>query len=453
MSMRHSLSAMALVGLLSGCGGGDGNGGGGGTIGGGGGTDPCSSSAQRQFVFDRMQEWYLFQDLLPAGATPNSASTPQALVDFLTAEARAQDKDRFFSGVTTISADQAFFGEGEFPGFGFGFRPEQGGMRITQVIPGSPAGDAGFERGQVILAIDGTPVTTDVAFSQALGSADVGDSRTFLIRRADGSEFEVDVEKAVVTTVPVPTQAVLEQPGTPGVAYIDFRTFITTADPVLNDLFGEYAAQGITDFIIDLRYNGGGLLSTARRLGNLLGGIAAEDEVFYELRFNPARSVNNEVERFLRELNSVNPARVVFITSRGSASASELVINSLKPHVQLALVGDRTFGKPVGQIARDLPACNLRLRPVAFDIANSDGDAEYFGGLPVGGLPVLCPAADDLDFQLGDPQETSLATALDYLSTGACPTVTAAPAMMLEAREAPRYSPHASHAEIYLGVH
>lgn len=452
MSIQAKLSTIAIAALLTACGGGDGNGGG--TIGGGGGgTNACTSSAQRQFVFDVMQDWYFFQDLLPAGATPNSASTPAALVDFLAAEARAQDKDRFFSGVTTISADQAFFGEGQFPGFGFGSRAEQGGMRMTQVIPGSPAGDAGFERGQVVLAIDGTPVTTSAGLNQALASADVGDSRLFLIRRADGSEFEAAVEKAVVTSVPVPRQLVLEQSGTPGVAYIDFRTFIRTAEPVLEDLFGDYADQGITDFVIDLRYNGGGLLSTASTLGNLLGGIAAQNQVFYELRFNAARSANNnELRRFARALNSVNPARVVFITSRGSASASELVINSLKPHVQLALVGDRTFGKPVGQSAFDLEACNLRLRPVTFDIANSDGDAEYFAGLPVDGLPVLCPAADDLDFQLGDPQEASLATALDYLSTGACPTVASAPAM-LEARAAPSYTPHASHAQVYLGVH
>ncbi len=452
MSKQNLLSVIAIAALLTACGGG-GDGDGGGSIGGGGGgTAACTSSAQRQFVFDVMQDWYFFQDLLPAGATPNSASTPEGLVDLLAAEARAQGKDRFFSGLTTISADQAFFGEGQFPGFGFGSRPEQGGMRVTQVIPGSPAANAGFERGQVVLSIDGTAVTTSAALNQAAGPPEAGVTRTFRIRRGDGGEFEVSVTKAIVTTVPVPTELVLTQPGTPGVAYIDFRTFISTADPVLNDLFGDYADQGITDFVIDLRYNGGGLLSTARTLGNLLGGIAAQNEVFYELRFNPARSVNNELRRFARALNSVNPARVVFITSGGSASASELVINSLKPHVQLALVGARTFGKPVGQSAFDLEACNLRLRPVTFDIANSDGDAEYFDGLPVGSQPVLCPAADDLDFELGDPREASLATALDYLSTGACPVTASGPAM-LESREAPGYAPNASHAQVYLGVY
>ncbi|MCC5861875.1 MAG: PDZ domain-containing protein, partial [Gammaproteobacteria bacterium] len=408
--IRHAVSLTMCVLLLSGCGGGSGGesapppiGGGGG---GGGAATGCTSLQERQFVLNEMRTKYLYNDLLPEGATASSRSTAQELLSFLVEPARVQRKrGARFSFLTTIAEDNAFIQSGAFAGFGFGSRPEGGGMRITFVVQGSPAEAAGFERGQVILSINGQPVTNSSELQQAAGPPDVGLQRTFRIRRLDGSEFEVTVAKAEVDTVPIPTHQVFAQPGTPGIAYIDFRAFIRTADTALNTLFQEFREAGITDYVIDLRYNGGGLVSTAELLGDLLGGLAAQGEVYYQIRFNPARSALNEEYRFEPLPQTVLPARIVFITSRGSASASELLLNGLEPHLEVAMVGDRTFGKPVGQEGFDSTACGLRLRPISFDIANADGRADYFGGLPVDGAPVLCRAADDLDFALGDPDE------------------------------------------------
>ncbi len=460
--IRHAVLLTTLTLLLAACGGGDGGGsapppvGGTGGGGGGGAATGCTSLQERQFVLNEMRTKYLYNDLLPEGATASSRPTAQELLSFLVEPARVQRKrGARFSFLTTIAEDNAFIQSGAFAGFGFGSRPEGGGMRITFVIQGSPAEMAGFARGQVILTINGQAVTNSTELQQAAGPPDVGLERTFRIRRLDGSEFEVTVAKAEVDTVPIPTHAVFEQPGTPGIAYIDFRAFIRTADTALNTLFADFRAQGITDYIIDLRYNGGGLVSTAELFGDLLGGLAAEAEIYYQIRFNPARAALNEEYRFEPLPQTVLPARIVFITSRGSASASELLLNGLEPHLEVAMVGDRTFGKPVGQEGFDSTACGLRLRPISFDIANADGRADYFGGLPVDGSPVLCSAADDLDFALGDPDEASLRTALDYLATGACPPLTLSAPAMAPARaleEVPAWLPRTP-AEYYIGAY
>lgn len=461
MTRPAILTTMCAALLLAACGGGsDGGAPGGGTApptgGGGGATTGCTSLQERQFVLNEMRTKYLYNDLLPVGATASSRPTAQELLSFLVEPARVQRKrGARFSFLTTIAEDEAFIQSGAFAGFGFGSRAEGGGMRITFVVQDSPAEAAGFERGQVILAINGQSVSNATELQQAAGPPDVGLERTFRIRRMDGSEFEVTVAKAEVATVPIPTHRVFEQPGTPGIAYIDFRSFIRTADAALNGLFQEFRSAGITDYIIDLRYNGGGLVSTAELFGDLLGGLTAENEVYYQIRFNPARAALNSEYRFSPLPESVLPARIVFITSRGSASASELLVNGLEPHVEVAMVGAPTFGKPVGQEGFDSTACGLRLRPISFDIANADGRADYFGGLPVDGQPVLCRATDDLDFGLGDPEEASLRTALEYLATGACPVGSLAMPTTAEARaleDVPAWLPRTP-AEFYIGAY
>jgi len=103
----------------------------------------------------------------------------------------------------------------------------------------------------------------------------------------------------------------------------------------------------------------------------------------------------------------------VVITTRASASASELVINALRPFMPVVVVGDTTYGKPVGQYS--IPFCDKVLHPVAFSLRNADGAADYFAG-----IPATCAAADDAEHQLGDPAEASLAEALTYVRTDAC---------------------------------
>lgn len=406
------------------CGGG-GGGAIGGAVGGGGGTADCSTAGQIQFVLDTMRDVYLYDNQLPANPDTSQATVEEFLADLIAGVDVTPDdmdvKPDTFSFIDSAAADAAFFGEGQFVGFGFSSTDiENDGVRFTRVFGGSPADLGGLERGQRLLAVDGTSVdelrNQPGGIGGAFGPSEEGIVRTLTIENPDSSTFDAVLTKAVVTINPVPQVRTYTINGN-NFGYIEFSTFISTAQDPLEDAFAQFNQVGITDVILDLRYNGGGLVSIAELLGDYLGGAIAEGLVFSETLFNENNAASNNVELFARLANSSNLSRLVVITTRGSASASELVINSMLPHVQVQLVGQDTFGKPVGQVGVEF--CEKILRPTAFETVNSLGEGRYFDGLPVD-----CAAADDLTLPTGNDQEASTFAALSLLSTGSCPSAT-----------------------------
>jgi hypothetical protein len=178
---------------------------------------------------------------------------------------------------------------------------------------------------------------------------------------------------------------------------------------------------------VDLRYNGGGLISTAKLLGDLLGASRAATDIFARLTFRPEKSAENEIDYFAPQPQAVAATRIAFIGSGGTASASELVINAFLPYLNenVALVGANTYGKPVGQVAIDQAACDDRLRVIAFATQNAAGNADYYNGL-ASRMSTTCQAYDDIDYPLGDPREASTRQALDYLAGRSCTRIGAA---------------------------
>jgi C-terminal processing protease CtpA/Prc len=420
--------------ILSGCGGGGSDGG---TPGDGNLPTACGESARKQFVLGVAREWYLFDDLLPAAVNTGDFTDAGALLDHLTATARAQGKDRYFSYLTTRSAETSLLGEGQFVGFGFRNRTDPGDRpMVIEVFESSPAAEAGLQRGDEIIAVDAgngfVPVTQLLAnggtISDALGAAEPGVRRGLRLLRG-GSTRDVSLVKRTVTIDPVPDTygtLVLPQSGTPGVAYLNLRSYIGTADPQLRAAFAQFRALGLRDFIVDLRYNGGGLLGTAELVNNLLGGARAATDVQMRLTHNARKAAENETRRFSPQPESVQPVRVAFLTSGATASASEVNVNSLSPWLEVAIVGEDTLGKPVGQYAFDLQGCEDRLRLVAFKTVNSLGEGDYFDGL-ASRVKFACAASDTLAEPLGSTAEGMVAAALDWLQTGACPEAMSIP--------------------------
>ena len=413
--------------------------GGGGSGGGGVVPGTCSATNQKQFVLDVTRDWYLFQSDLPVSVNIGDYPTAQELLDALTATARAQGKDRFFSYLTTPAADDSFLGEGQFIGFGFRTSIQANRLLLPDVYEGSPAAQGGLERGAEITAVDSgtgfvpiaTILTTDPNLEQAFGPAIAGVQRGLRFVPPGGQPMGAVFTKRIVTIPPVPANgtAVLTMPSGPTeVGYINLRTFISTAETPLRSAFQQFQDRGIRYFILDLRYNGGGLVSIADTVGDLFGGDRLATDVFERMRFNANKSANDSVHRFTRQPQSVGPVRIAFITTGGTASASELVVNSMKPWVEVAIVGSNTYGKPVGQSAFDLNGCDLRMRLVTFKITNDDGEGDYYDGL-ASTLPFACAASDDLTREPWDSAESSTAEALRWLGTGACGQVMSAPAL------------------------
>jgi hypothetical protein len=189
----------------------------------------------------------------------------------------------------------------------------------------------------------------------------------------------------------------------------------------LRNAFQTFRSQGISKVIVDLRYNGGGLVSIAELLGNLLGGNRSTANVMFFQTFNAAKSSNNTTTHFNPQAQSVSPLKIAFIGTGGTASASELVINSMTPYlgVNSGLIGTNTYGKPVGQIAVDRSACDDRLRVMAFKTENSNHQGDYFNGLATY-VGATCQAADDITKPLGDASESSVMKALDFVAGRTC---------------------------------
>ena len=451
MRYRRFGTALALIAMLSACGGGGGGGGGppAPPIAGPTPTPPppppptstCSLRSRQDWAAGVLREWYLFPETLPASLDPSPYTSVEAYIDALTATARSQRRDRFFTHLASIAAENAFFSSGSSAGFGvrLSYDTVQARVFVAEAFEGAPALAAGIDRGTEILAIgtnagDLRTVSSLMAaggpqaVSDALGPSTPGVTRLLRIADATGTR-DVSVTKADYTLTPVSSRygARIIDDGGRRVGYLNLRTFISTADPALRDAFATFRAQGITEVVIDLRYNGGGLVSTAELMGDLLGGNRTTSQVFSFTTFRPEKSSNNDSRLFRPQSQSISPTRIAFIGTTGTASASELVINSFIPylHAQAALVGTNTFGKPVGQIAVDQVACDDRLRVVAFKTENSARQGDYYDGLATK-VEASCQAGDDLTRPFGDPQEASIRAALDFLAGRPCTRISTA---------------------------
>lgn len=432
---RRWLLAAACAALTA-CGGG----GGGDDDDGGPGTGQpvaCSETAKKQWVLDVAREWYLFPETLPASVNLGAYRTAEELLDAITANARAQGKDRYFSYLTTRAAEQSLLGEGQFVGFGFRTRTDPGNRPfILDVFEGSPAAHAGLRRGDEIVAVDSGSGYVAVSqllvdgrtISDVLGPATEGIERGLRVRR-DGSTFDVRLVKVTVTMDPVPDSFgtnVLPLAGTTGVGYVHLRSYISPADPQLREAFAGFRQQNLNYYIVDLRYNGGGLVSIAELLDNLLAGGLSSSDVQYRIVHSQARSSQNSTVRFQPTSQSVQPVRIAFLTTQATASASEINVNSLKPHVEVAIVGSNTYGKPVGQYAFDLSGCPDRLRLVTFRTVNSLGEGDYYGGLAAT-VPYACAAPDNVDATMGTSADRMVTEALAWLGSGRCNVTMFAP--------------------------
>ena len=451
--MRHRQFPMflALIATLAGCGGDSGTGSGGGgstsvtptpsptatqTTAGAG----CSVRERQDWVLAQMKEWYLFPDLLDTAVNPAAYTDPSPYLDALTAPARAQSKDRFFTYLTSIAQENAFYASGATAGFGvrLSYDSTAGRLFVLEAYEGAPALSAGIDRGTEIIAIGDTAAslrTVSAIFaaegsagvSAALGPSTAGVTRVLRVI-AGGVTKDLTVTKGTYEITPVSARygaKILDNGGTK-VGYVNLRTFIDTADPALRTAIGGFRAQGITQVVVDLRYNGGGLVSIAETFGNLLGGNRS-GQVYSYTTFRPEKSGNNSTKLFAAQSQSISAMKIAFIGTGGTASASELVINAFKPYLGAndGLIGTNTYGKPVGQIALDKSACDDRLRVIAFRTENANHEGDYYTGL-ASRIPSTCSAGDDYTHALGDPAETSLKVALDFLAGRSCTPISSA---------------------------
>lgn len=446
MGVARNSIALAMSLVLVACGGGGSNNSGG-PIGGGTPTPApttaaCSLSARQDFVKAVIDEWYLFPDLVDNSVIKASFNNIDDYIDALVAPARAQSRDRFFSYMTSIKEENAFNQSGSTAGFGIrlGYDTTNNRVFITEAFENGPGFPQGMDRGVEIVAVGPNAASLQTtaslmasggpnAFITALGPNDAGVQRVFTIRETNGTERQITVTKADFALDPLSDRygsRILDDGGKK-VGYINMRTFIGPAEEDLRAAFLQFQQQGVTELIVDFRYNGGGLVRIAELMGDLMAANRV-GQVFSRTTLRASKSSENDTDLFGSQAQAISATKIAFIGTRGTASASELVANAMIPYLgsNLALVGSNTFGKPVGQYAFDKAECDDRLRIVTFRTENASGQGDYYTGL-ASVFPNTCRAADDIFTPLGDAREASIAQALAFLRSGAsvCSRITA----------------------------
>lgn len=372
----------------------------------------CTTTSQNLWVRDQLNTYYYWYQFLTPGVNPASFSSPEAYLEGV----RYRPIDNSFSFITPAASNDAFYSDSQFIGYGFGNQTTVNDIRVLQVYDDSPASEAGLSRGDRIVTVNGQSVTAMVAngtVGSAFGAADVGVVTTIEWDTLAGQRRSARMVKRLVTIPTVSLTRVVEVDGR-RVGYLFFRNFVQPSTAALTDAFAALKAAGANELVLDLRYNGGGLVDVAVHLASLIGGARTNGQVMLNYVHNDKIGpILNKTTRFASPEQALNLQRLVVIATRSSASASELVINSLRPFIPVTIIGDSTYGKPVGQYG--LRFCDKVLYPVAFSIKNANLEGDFFDGIPVN-----CAAGDDYLRQLGDTAEASFAEALTFIRTGAC---------------------------------
>ena len=356
-------------------------------------------------------------------------------------------KDNFHFAVNT----QAFFDSlvaGINAGYGAAFRvvnatpPREVVVAFTE--PGSTAANNNLARGARIISIDGEPVVDGdpAVLNAGLSPATLGESHTFVVRDLNtmvDRNFTMTSEE--VTQTPVQHVNVIAGPST-NIGYLLFNDHIATAEAQLIDAFTMFSDMAVTDIILDLRYNGGGLLDLASELAYMIGGDATDNLTFERLQFNdqydnlnvnPVTGENlstpfhSTAQGFSDSINpgdslpTVNGQNVVIITSDETCSASESIINGLRgTSVKVFQVGSTTCGKPYGSLP--FGNCGTTYLFTQFEGFNELDEGEYSDGFEPENVAVFgvsvpgCGVADDFDHLLTETAEANISVALDILA-------------------------------------
>ena len=373
----------------------------------------CSTTSQNIFVRDQLNSAYYWNQFLVPNVNPATQTSPEAYLEAV----RYRPIDTSYSYITSAAANDAFYSDSQFIGYGFGQQTTSSEIRVLQVYAESPALEAGLQRGDRITRVNGQDVAamvTNGTISSAFGATEIGVTSEITFVKPSGEERSARMVKRLVTIPTVSLTHVVDVNGRK-VGYLFFRNFVRPSTAALEEAFTALKAAGATELVLDLRYNGGGLIDVAVQLAGLIGGARTSGQVMINWIHNERQGpIYNRVTRFPETpAQTLNLQRLVVITTRSSASASELIINSLRPYMPVAVIGDTTYGKPVGQYSFNF--CDKVLVPVSFSLKNVNHEGDFFNGIAAD-----CAASDDITHQLGDPAEASYAEALTFLRTGAC---------------------------------
>ncbi|EZP38626.1 S41 family peptidase [Janthinobacterium lividum] len=398
---------------------------------------------EQTWVRSWIDETYLWYREVPTTYLPQSFATAKAYFDVLkttATTASGKPKDQFHFTYTTAEWEASLNGVE----LGYGMllaltrtTPPRKAV-VTIVEPGSPAALAGLRRGDALQTVDGVdfvnaPDTASVGIINAGLFPSAQGTHTLAFSR-NGAPISASLQAVDVSTSSVQNERIIDTP-TGKVGYLTFNTHNNVSERQLAETMGRFQAAGISDLVLDVRYNGGGYLDVASELAYMIAGPQVTtgktfEQVLANDKTRPAAPVPFHAQSLGfagpnplpkgTPLPSLGLKRVTLLTTGNTCSASEAIINGLRGvDVQVNLIGGTTCGKPYGFYPT--PNCGTTYFAVQFQGVNAKGFGDFADG-----MAPTCDVADDYRNPLGDPAEGMLAAALRYRSSGSCSPATGA---------------------------
>jgi carboxyl-terminal processing protease len=381
-------------------------------------TDPAATNA-RDALNGLMNEWYLWYKNIPS-VNVKDYKDPYELMNAL----RYKTLDRW----SFVSDYNAFFAsmQGTFVGHGIriGYDAPNNKVRIVMIYKNSPlytngAGGPGIRRGWIIKKLNGQDLApifaagNMTAYSNLIGASTAGITNTFIFQTPRGNDTTaVTTKQSFQVNSVLLYDTIRLKTGLTG--HLVFNEFIDPSSDELKTAFSFFKAQNVRDLILDLRYNTGGILDVATQLASYIVGTSKFSTPFVTSSYNDKKtSTKNATTNFTSVLYPLNLTRLVVITTRETASASEEVINGVKPSITVTTIGDTTNGKPTGMDVWSTNDKKYIFAPVTFELVNSLGQGNFYKG--------FAPAkyvSDDISHDFGDKNESCYKEAIYFIENG-----------------------------------
>lgn len=390
------------------------------------------------WILENMEYWYLWNDKLPAKTDQNL--DPESYFESL-----LNPEDRF-SWIQSNYEEllNSLQGISKEAGYEFVLYREKEGsnnviLQLLYIKAGSPAEAAGLKRGDIVTHINGSQLTTgnyQELLSQIKSNHEVLYKSLMVDEQKFGDPKTVALSTVQFSENPNYLHKVIENGGKK-IGYFVYNFFAGGTDnqPGLYDqemdaIFADFKSKGITDLVVDLRFNSGGSESSARNLASLIGQGVDASKVFLKRQYNaqvqdaiikdPSLGEEYLTSHYMKKANNVGSqltsGRVYILTSSRTASASELIINALKPFMEVFLIGDTTYGKNVGSISlfEENDEKNLwGMQPIVVKVFNSEGLSDYSTGF----VPDVIHKDNGIYlYPLGDPREALLGHAIGQIT-------------------------------------
>lgn len=386
-------------------------------------TGPVTSQEINSWVMDSLRIYYLWNNQLPA--KPNLQQEPSAFFKSV-----KYSGDRF--SVLINPSDQSTFTNTIKSLFGFEFSIISLDNNTTTiglvklVVPNSNASRQGLTRGTLFYKINGQRLTA-ANFTSLINELQT--NRTGSITTVNETlsvEKTIQLSPSIFAEYPIYKDTIYSYNGRKA-GYLFFNNFATSYNPVLTNVFQQFKSQNINELILDLRYNAGGEVASAAVLCGLISANLKANSLFINYAGNNyagqfSQTLNetlntaqtNRLTFSQIEPNQLALTRVYIIATKNTASAAEVVINNLKPYIEVIHIGENTFGKDVGSFSiqdqRAAKRIEWVLYPIVYKISNANNTGGYSNGLIADekmdenlSLPLK---------EIGDPEEPLLNRAL-----------------------------------------